>query len=346
MSEDGKALIWLAMLALASAAAISFGLLLWLRPLLTRYTLAKPTTRSSHKVPTPQGGGIAIVVATVLVVGVVSITVPGMANNPVELATVLASAVLLAIVGVVDDLRPLEPAPRLLLQVIVVAAVLWALPTELRVFPAIPRWLEQLMLFATAVWFVNLVNFMDGIDWMTVAEIVPITAALALFGFADMLPSYATLLAAALCGGVVGFAPFNRPVARLFLGDVGSLPIGLLLVWLLIVLAGNGHLVAALLLPLYYVTDTTITLLVRFVHGEQLTQAHRSHFYQRATNNGLCVTRIIGRVFITNIFLVVLAALSLIIQPLPAQIFLIVAGSAAVGLLLWSFGQRPGGYGP
>ena len=74
---------------------------------------------------------------------------------------------------------------------------------------------------------------MDGIDWMTVAELVPATAALALFGFVGALPWNATLVALALCGAVVGFAPFNRPVARLFLGDVGSLPIGLLLGWLL-----------------------------------------------------------------------------------------------------------------
>ncbi len=96
----------------------------------------------------------------------------------------------------------------------------------------------------------NLCNFMDGIDWMMVAEVVPVTGALAVFGLSGALPSEATLAAVALFGAVIGFAPFNRPVARLFLGDVGSLPIGLLLTWLLILLAGRGHLAAALLLPL------------------------------------------------------------------------------------------------
>ena len=81
---------------------------------------------------------------------------------------------------------------------------------------------------------------------------------------------------------MIGFAPFNKPVARMFLGDVGSLPIGLLFGWLLIVLAGRGHLAAALLLPLYYLADATITLLRRFAAGEPIMQAHRSHFYQRA----------------------------------------------------------------
>ena len=119
------------------------------------------------------------------------------------------------------------------------------------------------MLGLALLWFVNLTNFMDGIDWMTVAEVVPVSAGLVLFGLMGALPREAMLAALALCGAMLGFAPVNRPVARLFLGDVGSLPIGLLLGWLLIVLAGSGHVAAALLLPLYYLADATMTLLRR-----------------------------------------------------------------------------------
>ena len=73
----------------------------------------------------------------------------------------------------------------------------------------------------------------------------------------ELLPA---VVAAALLGAIVGFAPFNKPVARLFLGDVGSLPMGLLLGWLLLQLAGEGHVAAAVILPLYYLLDATITL--------------------------------------------------------------------------------------
>ena len=119
------------------------------------------------------------------------------------------------------------------------------------------------MLLIAGLWFVNLVNFMDGIDWMTVAEIVPITAALVAASASSAPSAMASLVALALGGAMLGFAPFNRPVAKLFLGDVGSLPIGLLIGWLLVLLAGNGHLAAALLLPLYYLADATLTLLRR-----------------------------------------------------------------------------------
>ena len=136
------------------------------------------------------------------------------------------------------------------------------------------------------VWAVNLTNFMDGIDWITVAEVVPVTAGLTLFGLMEALPQSAFVVALALLGATLGFAPFNRPVARLFLGDVGSLPVGLLLFWLLVTLAGRGFVIAALLLPLYYLADATITLIRRASRGENVFEAHRSHFYQHATKAG------------------------------------------------------------
>jgi UDP-N-acetylmuramyl pentapeptide phosphotransferase/UDP-N-acetylglucosamine-1-phosphate transferase len=221
---------------------------------------------------------------------------------------------------------------------VAVAIVVAALPSELRIVPALPWWLERVLLLAGGIWFVNLVNFMDGIDWMTVAEVVPLAGALALFGLSDALPANATLLALALCGATIGFAPFNRPVARLFLGDVGSLPIGLLLVWLLIRLAEN-HLAAALLLPLYYLADATITLLRRFVRGEPVTQAHRSHFYQRALDGGFTVYQIVGRVFVVNLLLVGLAATTLAYASMGVHLTALLAGCILVGTLLWNFSR-------
>ena len=111
---------------------------------------------------------------------------------------------------------------------------------------------------------------------------------------------------------MLGFAPFNRPVARLFLGDGGSLPIGLVLGWLLLQLAGNGHLAAALLLPLYYLADATITLLRRMARGERITQAHRSHFYQIATTRGFSVMGVVRRGSSANVVLAWLAVVTVL----------------------------------
>ena len=142
---------------------------------------------------------------------------------------------------------------------------------------------------------------------------------------------------------MLGFAPFNRPVAHLFLGDVGSLPIGLALAWLLILLAGHGHLSAALLLPLYYVADATITLLRRLIKGEPIMQAHRSHIYQRAADSGF--ERLAHRplVFAVNVVLCVLAAIALLTESGALHFILLAIGGALVAALLAHFnsGYRP-----
>ena len=195
--------------------------------------------------------------------------------------------------------------------------------------------------WSAALYFVNAVNFMDGIDWMTVAEVVPLAGGLALLGVFGALPASAVLLALALCGAMIGFAPFNRPVARLFLGDAGSLPIGLLLLWLLLLLAGGGHPTAALLLPLYYIADTGITIVWRLAKGETITSAHRSHYYQRALDLGFSVNQIVTRVFVVNILLVGLA-LAIVVSPSrTTEIFAPAAGVFLVFTLLRIFSRPP-----
>lgn len=318
----------------AAAAVASFILNTLLYPLLKRHALARPNTRSSHKAPTPQGGGIGVMVSAVGMV--IAFTLLSGAGGR-WLWLPLAAAVFIALIGALDDMHSMPVAPRLLLQIVAIVMVLMALPSELHVVPILPVWLERTLLGIAVLWFVNLTNFMDGIDWMTVAETVPLCAGLALFSALGALPREAAVVALALCGAMLGFAPLNRPVARLFLGDVGSLPIGLLLGWLLIMLAGQGHLAAALLLPLYYLGDATITLLRRLAKREPVWQAHRMHFYQRATDNGYSVTQIVGRVFVLNIALIALATAALFTTSYLLQTGLLLAGCALVALLLRRF---------
>lgn len=322
-----------------AAAVISFGLVLCLRPWLARYALARPNARSSHKVPTPQGGGIAVVAATTIAVGVTGFFFANQIGDQFRLAIVFATAVSLALVGVTDDLRPLEAVTRLVLQTVAVAAVIATLPADMRIVPAVPWWLDRALVLVGGVWLINVVNFMDGIDWMTVAEIVPATAALGTLGLMGVLPPEATLAAVALCGAMIGFAPFNRPVAQLFLGDVGSLPIGLLLGWLLAVLAGGGHFAAAALLPLYYLADATTTLIRRLVNGEPVMQAHRSHFYQRAVDGGLTVFQIVARVFALNVALGILALLTVLGGSALLDVVAFIIGLILVAALLAGFNR-------
>jgi UDP-N-acetylmuramyl pentapeptide phosphotransferase/UDP-N-acetylglucosamine-1-phosphate transferase len=323
------------LLALPASALLSAVLIVVLKPLLVRYALARPNARSSHRIPTPQGGGIAVIGATLLTAGIAWLA-QGWPLNPFTVVAV--AAVLLALVGAVDDIRPLPAAPRLLLQIIAVGAVVWV--SDVRVLPeAIPLGLERTLLILGGVWFVNLVNFMDGLDWITVAEMVPVTAAIALLGMVLGVSPSVTILALALCGALLGFAPFNKPVARLFLGDVGSLPIGLLVGWLLLELAGTGALAAAILLPLYHLMDATITLLRRLAKREKVWEAHRSHFYQKATDNGFSALQVSAHVFGLNLVLAGLAAMTLVWSSGAVQAAALAVGVVLVGLVLRRFSQ-------
>jgi UDP-N-acetylmuramyl pentapeptide phosphotransferase/UDP-N-acetylglucosamine-1-phosphate transferase len=315
------------------AALACVALIVLLRPLLQRHALSRPNARSSHVKPTPQGGGLAVIAATAFAVTFVA------PESSAAYAMVLAATLCLALLGMIDDLRPIPVIPRLALQALTIAFLLVMLPTQLRIVPVIPVWIERPLLALGLLWYVNLVNFMDGLDWMTVAEMLPMTAALATFGLMNEAPTAVLWIALALAGALLGFAPFNRPVARLFLGDVGSLPIGLLTGWSLFELAGRQHLAAALLLPLYYLADATITLLRRLARNERFWDAHRSHFYQRATVNGFSVMQVVTSVFLLNLFLAGLAIISVAEHSIYLDGAMLVLGSAGVAAVLNRFSR-------
>jgi UDP-N-acetylmuramyl pentapeptide phosphotransferase/UDP-N-acetylglucosamine-1-phosphate transferase len=321
------------------AAAMSAVLILALFPWLKRYALAKPNARSSHSTPTPQGGGVAVIAATIGAVGVALgvFSLGVVPDSP--LPAIVVATVAMAGLGAVDDIRPLPVGPRLLLQMLVVAGVLYTLPEGARDLPALPWWVERALLLIGGLWFVNVVNFMDGIDWMTVAETIPLTAALVVLGLAQALPPYGTVVALAFGGAMIGFAYFNRPIAKLFLGDVGSLPIGLMLGWLLLLVAAGGHLVAAFVMPLYYLADATITLLRRLLRGEPIWQAHRTHLYQRATDRGYSVGAVVARVFLVNVGLCALAVLTVIVPGTLSDVAALCGGAILVASLLVAFAR-------
>lgn len=320
----------------AAIAALMSALITWTsRPLLQRYALARPNARSSHRIPTPQGAGIAVVAATLVVASAWA----AFANVAIP-PTLAVATVVIALVGFADDIISLPVLVRLVLQAACVGAIVFMVPDDARIVPSLPLMLERGLILLAGIWFVNLVNFMDGLDLMTVAEVVPVTAALLLLGLLGELSWPAVLIATALCGAMLGFAPFNQPVAKVFLGDVGSLPIGLLLGWCLLELAWGGHPAAALLLPAYYLADSTITLFRRIGRREQFWSAHRSHFYQRATDNGFTIPRVIGEVFALNLVLAALSIVTVRTSSTSIASLALVAGAIAVAFVLRRF-SRP-----
>lgn len=285
---------WINPATLAAAVAavacivtiLATGLLL--RQLQARSILDHPNERSSHDRAVPRGGGIAVM-------GVVAggwCLWAWWQGHSLPLLAVAALAVILAAVSFMDDLRGLPALPRLAIQAVAVALGCLALPDGAIFQGLLPDVADRLLAGFFWLWFVNLYNFMDGIDGITVVETGAIAIGLVLLtavaGVAAPLPTPAPLAmpAAIIAGAAIGFAVWNWHPAKIFLGDVGSVGLGFLLGWLLLSLAASGQWLPALLLPLYYLTDATWTLLRRLIRGEKVWQAHRTHFYQYAVRHG------------------------------------------------------------
>ena len=135
-----------------------------------------------------------------------------------------------------------------------------------------------------------------------------------------------------------GFAAFNKHPALIFLGDAGSLPIGIILAYMLIVVAGT-NLAAALLLSLYTLADPTLTLIRRAARKEPVLSAHRTHFYQRGVSEGLSVTQVTTRIFLLCSLLAALAIVTVLADSLTADIVCLALGTFATALVLFALSK-------
>ena len=286
--------------ATALACGMGTGALI---PLLRRRNvLDRPNDRSSHAVPTPRGGGIAVIGIVLLVwLDLAAAGWVTMAVVPIAIA-----AGLLAVVCWIDDLHDLPPLIRLAAQAAVVAIGLFALPET---GSGEMGWLGSVAYFTALgllwMWWVNLYNFMDGIDGIAGSEAAAIAAGLLLFAMIGSgVDLTVALLAAPILGASLGFLFWNWSPARIFLGDVGSVPLGYLTGYLLIGLAAVGRWKIALILPLFFLADATITLGRRLLRGERIWEAHRQHFYQQAVRRGIGHAAVVKRVIVGNLALI------------------------------------------
>lgn len=241
-----------------------------------------PNARSSHSVPVPRGGGVAIVGATLLVVlALASAGVVAWRDGCVF----ALPGLLIAATGYVDDRRSLGAGVRLSVHVLACAvAVLGggampALGVGALVLPAGAA--ATVVTIVALVWYVNLYNFMDGIDGIAAGTAVVVGATLYALAPAPAVAYPAVALAIAAASA--GFLPYNWPPARIFMGDVGSGFLGYALGWCVVagLRSGTLTLAAALVLLAPFVIDATVTLVTRALRGAKVHEAHRSHLYQR-----------------------------------------------------------------
>ena len=335
---------WLTILLYGLFALGAFGAV-WaatgavLSSLRARAILDHPNERSSHTTPTPRGAGLAVI-GVLLPAWCLVAALTG--DLGVYWPTFLA-ALAVAAVSWRDDLQGLPAWPRLIAQAVAVAVGITALPGDGLIFQGLlPPAMDTAVAALGWLWFVNLFNFMDGFDGISAVQAAAIGAGLCLVALIGGWGGGAGIYGLILAGAALGFLPWNWHPARIFLGDVGSVTLGYLIGWLLLGAAAAGFWAAALLLPLYYLADATLTLFSRLRRREPVWQAHRKHYYQRAIRRGIGQRAVVGAVTALNGLLMGAALLSLT-GGLGVLAGLVIGALSVIGVL-WYFRGSSGDY--
>lgn len=271
----------LAILLAPLASALLCGV--WLRLAQRGKWLDHPDHRSSHARSTPSGGGVGVMLA--LALSVVIAAASGVSWGAAYWL-LLGLALVLMLAGMIDDRHNLPATLRLGIYGLACMVLVSVLDLRLTPVPAISGWIVWPLLVVGLLWFLNLYNFMDGIDGLAALQCFLAAASaalLAVLGGAPLFALFCILLA--LCQ--LGFLYWNWPPARLFMGDAGSIPTGFLLGGLALYGASTGALPLACWLVLLagFITDASWTLVARSLRGVSLMEAHREHAYQRLSRH-------------------------------------------------------------
>ncbi len=263
-----------------------------------------PNIRSSHTHPTPRGGGLAIVISWYI--GLAALRYMGLIES--DLFFALLSGVFLATISFLDDLFDIKPGIRIFFQVVTVMSGLFFiggfkviyLSDAILNYPFILTFLAVL----GSIWFINLFNFLDGIDAYASAETILVALGMFLILYNPVL--------LILIFSVSGFLVWNWPKAKIFMGDIGSTQLGYILLILAIYFNNQFkfNFLGWLILTSLFWIDASLTLFKRWRNNEKLSQAHRKHYYQRIVQYGFSHKKAVIFSILINIFFVILVFLS------------------------------------
>jgi len=273
--------------------------------LIIRYSTQKnilvvPNNRSLHDRPTPSSGGLAITFSWYI--GITILFFTGIIERDLYFA--LLCGIILAVVSLIDDIKDIKPIIRLIFH-FAAALCAFAFLKGLRplVLPGInlnyPYVIYPLAIIGM-VWFINLFNFMDGVDGFASVEAIIICAVLFVFTW-----DLTTIL---LIACITGFIYWNWPKAKIFMGDVGSTQLGFILVVLGIYFhnAREFSILNWIMLASPFWFDATLTLFRRWRNHEKLSQAHRKHAYQRIVQASFSHEKV-------NIFLILINLINIVL---------------------------------
>ena len=297
-----------------------------------------PTERSNHQTPKPRGAGIILIPLILLSTSLIFFLEDTLNNN---WKIIFGFCLLLSIISLLDDIKNISAKIRLTFQIFCVFSSLYLFKDQLKIFIRSSEFLiifngiESLglgfifcFLVMLWVWIINMFNFMDGMDGITPVQISSLsilTNFLAILGIIEENFIYLSLILLTIS---FAFYSVNKPPSKIFLGDVGSVPLGFLAGFILIYnMIMYNLIIPFLIIMLYYLLDSIATIILRFLKKENVFQAHSSHFYQKILRKGYDHDYVLKKIIYLNTILLLLAILSYY-YPITSFVFAFVCTSS------------------
>jgi UDP-N-acetylmuramyl pentapeptide phosphotransferase/UDP-N-acetylglucosamine-1-phosphate transferase len=289
--------------------------------LLNKFSLIDyPGLRSNHTSPTPKGAGIIIIPLIIISTLILLYFNKLLTANWI---LVLLFCLLLSLVSFIDDLKNLSTKVRLLFHFFIVASSLFLFKNDIiNLADSILNHIESeqlflVMFFLTIVfsffwiWIINLYNFMDGMDGLTTLQICSVALLTNLLSLIGKVNIEYQILSLIILTVFIAFYKFNKSPAKVFLGDVGSISCGFLVGFIMISnFFYSDIIIPFLIINMYYLLDSSITLILRIITNQNIFQAHSSHFYQKIIRRGYSHEYVLKRIIILNSLLLMLGIMS------------------------------------
>lgn len=291
---------------------------------LRRNLIDLPGNRSSHEFPTPRGGGLSIVIT--FIVGLIMLVVGRYISHDLFLA-LCGGGSIAAVIGFIDDHRNISAKWRIVVHFIAATWSLFWLGGMFSLFANLYwNWIGNLIGVVGLVWLLNLYNFMDGIDGIAGVEAIFVLGCASIIFILSDNREFAVITGLGIMA-VAGFLIWNVPPAKIFMGDVGSGFLGIVVGIIAIASIKNG------LLPIWswvillgvFIIDSTVTLVRRMLRGMRWYEAHRSHAYQHAARRWKSHGRVILAITCINIFWLFPFAMLAWLQPRFGIVFVVIA---------------------
>ena len=294
-----------------------------------------PSSRRSHDKVTPRGGGLAIVIVVIIALSSFEYITSATFINSIKILPLLF---VIALISFLDDLKPVPILTRLIIHLFCAAfAIFLFLPFKFTNSSTLIYFIFTILVISLSG-FINIYNFMDGIDGLTCLETIHLSSTmivLCLLQFSSLNhPYFITSINVIILGCSFGFLIFNWYPAKIFLGDVGSISLGFLtgLCLLLLALTNTNLFIACVIASLYYVTDAVLTILIRLMNKEKIWQPHLKHFFQKAVQKGKTHKQVVSIIAVCNIFLMIISVTSLYFPVISIMLALVVITLTIQGL--------------